>query len=286
MELFAGLYFVFLFEFLFFFFSFFCLCTLCRIYCDPTNEQSCTDSVIHYNATPWSNNLSMRSECTLKYMLTSNADNWQCCNSTRCVNTSYFTTLDYNYSKNNRRNQGRGSFSTDNYSFNARAEFSSNYLEIYVYVYVLSYFGNMKTRIGDESGNNYNYNYNYNYSCRRIFDTKTFGMLSNYSECDWDFDKQLITIRLSSMSTIQVTDSLIIRPHVFVIDSHSGQQTTSNVNRIIIDIVRPNKLDTIVPVVSLYNFKNVIGLCDQLILDARNSYNLGMFYFHCFFILF
>ena len=114
--------------------------------------------------------------------------------------------------------------------------------------------------------------------CERLFDQSTSSLLSEYSECEWDFVNQMITILLSSHSTIDITDSLLLRSHVLVVKNDN--QITSNEDQIVIDEILVDEMP-VTPIVLLHNFNQEIGLCDDLTLDARNSYHLGLLYhFH------
>ena len=98
-----------------------------------------------------------------------------------------------------------------------------------------------------------------------------------------------ILIKLSGYSTIGTSNSLFVSDNIvdFVCNSIFGCNYNNNPN---ISIVNPfnsqnsyiiNEIDilntstAITPQVTISNFQHTIGICDDLILDARNSYNLG-----------
>ena len=142
------------------------------------------------------------------------------------------------------------------------AQFSSNFLEIYVWLSV----NEGEVSITKVKGEN---------DCSEVFDSVTMLLLSEYSTCDWNYGNQMITISLSSYSTIQITDKLVIESDGLFID-YFGQEEV-NEKQVTIESIEIDETNTILPVVELYNFRSEIGLCDDLTLDARNSYNLGMF---------
>ena len=152
-------------------------------------------------------------------------------------------------------------------TFDADASFSHNYLEIIieltanngVYLVYLN---------GDVDYNNNN--------CQSIFDSLTNDLLSEFSECVFDFNLQKITITLSSMATLTIMDELVINENVFYVQV-VGDGTFFNENKIEILSINIDEENGITPQLSLYNFESIIGLCDDLVLDARNSYDLGMF---------
>ena len=202
---------------------------------------------------------------------------WKCCDSVQCLDRpKYFTAIDdlVNNSQNkNITRQPRAlvvpSFSLSADSgpkFDTKAQFSSNYLEIFVYIslVVRSRDGNYKNVFASTNIN----------VCSDIFSESTITLLTDYSDCEWDFGQQTIRVSLSSRSTISLSDSLIIKSHTlsFIMNNNFS----SNENVLTIDNIKHTNSRSIIPVISLDNFRNVIGFCDDLILDARNSYNFGM----------
>ena len=68
-------------------------------------------------------------------------------------------------------------------------------------------------------------------------------------------------------------DKLILNKNIFFINNYN----ISNENDIMIENISINSKNSISPQIVINNLGNEIGLCDNLILDARNSYNLGVF---------
>ena len=114
-----------------------------------------------------------------------------------------------------------------------------------------------------------------------------------------DPDEFSIVITLSGYSQIMINDSLFLNGDIFDninynYDSNrlltfnytsiNGILTkTSILNPIIVnttyyEIKTQTSNNSIIPQIVVENFAHEIGPCDDLILDARNSYNLGMFF--------
>ena len=149
--------------------------------------------------------------------------------------------------------------------FNATAIFSYNFLEIYIKIIV-----NGGIYLVHEIVDDY-------FDCSNIFTQQTSNLLSESSECDWDFNSQTITIILSSLSTIQLTDGLIIQQNVLSV-AVGTQAIVTNENNILMNSIGIDWNIAVIPIIALNNLPQKIGLCDDLTLDARNSYNFGMLY--------
>ena len=175
----------------------------------------------------------------------------------------------------------------------ANATFSNDFLEIYV-----SFFINASGDIDvtmydimlhkDTFGGNGNNNIAAVefVDCNLVFNQTTMNILSDYVTCQWNSNDATITVTLDGLSTIQTDDVLIIKDNVVQYESNNNKNVSNT--ETIIDIgVTENKIQLTKPQIVLTNLQEMIGICDDVILDARNSYHLGMlFFFSSFFFLF
>ena len=125
--------------------------------------------------------------------------------------------------------------------------------------------------------------------CEDIFTNETFALLSTYSSCEWNINSNSnskIIVTLSGFSSIEINSLLNIKTNSFMIEYFDGnnviqQFLTSNNNSngtdgvISTSISLPDKDEQISPVLVVSDLHPVIGICNDLTLDARNSYNLG-----------
>lgn len=215
---------------------------LCRLLCD-NNDVSCKSTNIHCN---YNGGGSYVDSCVMDF--DTSTKEWQCGDRTKCYNTV---------------SPVPEPSAAPGVRFSATAQFSSDFLEIYVSVEIGKYGNYLISAISNISDGN----------CSKIFDEATVLLLSEYSECTWDYETQTITIILSSHSTININDSLIINVNSLIHEDLSGYGI--NTKEITIDTITVNETRAVVPEISLHNFRDVIGLCDDLVLDARNSFHLG-----------
>ena len=103
-------------------------------------------------------------------------------------------------------------------------------------------------------------------------------LMWEYSECEWDSFNQMIIVTLSSYSTITLNDGLMIKDNIlFFAKMEDGSHSVNITNEeVIVEEMGFDFENAIVPVIVLSNLENEIGVCDDLVLDARNSYNLGV----------
>ena len=125
-------------------------------------------------------------------------------------------------------------------------------------------------------------------NCSDIFVNVTMKLLSSKAECEWDiisddtYNSNVygILVALSGYSTIMIDDSLLINENIFV---NNGEYNVSFLNPFIsnndwsaykIETINISN-NSIIPQIKISNFQYEIGICDDIILDARDSYNLG-----------
>ena len=168
--------------------------------------------------------------------------------------------------------------------FYGEAEFSHDFLTIYVYLTATIMGGDANTDVDvyDNSESDVDIG---DTECSRWFDDTTSDLLSDYTDCTFDFHMQRIVIDLSSMATLKINDILIIKANVFYAHTTSSHRqegeivVKTNKDEIFIEAISVDEVNSISPGVLLYKFPQQFGLCDDLVLDARNSYNLGVFGF-------
>lgn len=110
--------------------------------------------------------------------------------------------------------------------------------------------------------------------CSAIFDNRTMILLSSSAVCTWisnQYYSVSISIQLSSQSIININDSLIIKSNAFSFTEYICEWLSLN-SSLIIDIKYPE--DILLPNI-MVNIPSMIGVCDELILDARNTGNIG-----------
>ena len=115
--------------------------------------------------------------------------------------------------------------------------------------------------------------------CNDIFSDETNELLSTNARCNWMNDGFTILIELSGYSNISINSSLMLDIDAFtVVIDDEDEKYNLNINEkdmFINKIIAPD--DPIEPelVISGGIIGNKIGICDDLILDARDSTNLG-----------
>ena len=127
-------------------------------------------------------------------------------------------------------------------------------------------------------------------NCDGIFDSETYEKLTSHALCQWDDVTSLsanILITLSGYSTISIDDELIIKNNSFYylykIPCTTGVDCTTIEQEQWTDSIEIDKINFadnyVTPMIVIDDEPNSIGICDDLVLDARSSYNLGMFTF-------
>ena len=141
------------------------------------------------------------------------------------------------------------------------------------------------------------------WNCSDIFFNNTYNMLSSQALCHLQLELKfghnnethfdMFVITLSEHSKVMTYDLLLVNTDVIMSVFESIFQNSNNNNNSV-EITIANDLDysfqnsnyviipnitwlnnSIYPNIIISNFVDTIGICDDLILDARNSYNLG-----------
>ena len=152
-------------------------------------------------------------------------------------------------------------------TWNLRAQFSPSYLEIYIFI------GN-----NDPGVNEVDIRF-FDNECDTLFDTDTSNKLGPSAVCSWTLDLTTpydITIDLASTSTIDPTgDYVTIRPNSFEFNIiPNDNEIYQNYQDFSLILVLPP--DTpLRPILTSVVVPNFIGICDDLILDARSVANIG-----------
>ena len=123
------------------------------------------------------------------------------------------------------------------------------------------------------------------FDCNDIFDRSTSILLSNNAKCEWKNNNLTILVTLSGYSLISINDSLIINKNAFLLKPVDSNSTVHVVNHY--NISNHNSSDVyqltnilcgdnpIRPEIVISDLVTQIGICDDIIVDARNTYNLG-----------
>ncbi len=118
-----------------------------------------------------------------------------------------------------------------------------------------------------------------NNDCQSILDNITMNLIGNKAKCSWimnTINHITLIIDLSSISTINVNDSIIIKPKTihFICLSSSNEVLEEYGNIITVDSISiPSSIN--IPNIIISSLSSVIGVCDDLLLDARSTTNLG-----------
>ena len=151
---------------------------------------------------------------------------------------------------------------------NLRAQFSDNFWQI-----VIDFSLQNSTLLLD-----YNLElkvFSLKYDCNEIFSNETNDILSQYSKCEWLNKNKTILITLSGYSTIMLDDIVVLNYDSFFYSiNHRIFHFNPNATKLVIEniLVASNPIP---PVIVTPTIPTKIGICDDLVLDARNSYNLG-----------
>eukprot|EP01083_Nonionella_stella_P172222 590331_1 len=146
-------------------------------------------------------------------------------------------------------------------SFSGSAVWSSSFLSVFIDIDTTGIISDTSSLVND---------------CSAIFDTETLKQIDgNKAVCTWTHGENIaIVVQLPSTATLNLTHNKItIKPGAFSFKmAMGGTQYTLNAFIDILSINMPQAIST--PHI-ITNVQPVIGLCDDLVLDARSTTNLG-----------